>query len=329
LPEWDRDICKNTYVEDGENKNRELWGSHMKIKTINYGNESENLISGKKVIRHELVLMLLTLLSLTISHHAHAQVSIYLSAPGAISSGFTNTDVETFDSLTTGIKTTNFLSPNFGVATGVTGTYQGSVSHPYAIGPASDPWSVGSNYFAVGNQSGSTATATLQLSAPVGYFGFSWNAGDNNNRMAFYNNGAVLAIFSSTNIQTLLANPTVTAVNGSVYNTANYKGQPGNTTVNSGENYAFVHFLITGGADRIDFWNTGGSGFESDNHTLRVVAPTVTGSSLVFVTTASAPEPTTLWLLTLGGIIASVLTLYRKDALLKEIQVRKNMDINL
>jgi PEP-CTERM motif len=246
---------------------------------------------------------------------AHAQVSIYLSAPGATSSGFSNTDVENFESLTTGIKTSDFLSPNFGTATGVTGTYQGSVAHPYAIGPASDPWSVGSNYFAVGTQSGSTATATLQLSSSVGYFGFSWNAGDNNNRMAFYNHGAVIAVFSSANIQTLLANPTVTAIDGSVYSSSSYKGQPGNTTINSGENYAFVHFLIAGGADRIDFWNTGGSGFESDNHTLRTIAPSVAGSSLVFVTTASAPEPSTFGLLALGAIIGSVLMLYRKDSL--------------
>ncbi|MBB6052665.1 PEP-CTERM sorting domain-containing protein [Armatimonas rosea] len=253
--------------------------------------------------------------SLLLTASADAQVSIYLSAPGATSSGFSNTDVETFESLTTGIKTSDFLSPNFGTATGVTGTYQGSVAHPYAIGPASDPWSVGSNYFAVGAQSGSTATATLQLSSSVGYFGFSWNAGDNNNRMAFYKQGAVLAIFSSANIQTLLANPTVTAIDGTVYNSSSYRGQPGNTTVNAGENYAFVHFLIAGGADRIDFWNTGGSGFESDNHTLRTTAPTVAGSSLVFVTTTSAPEPSTLGLLALGAVIASVLALYRKDAL--------------
>lgn len=244
--------------------------------------------------------------SVLLTASAQGQISIYLSAPGATSSGFSNTDVETFESLTTGIKTSDFLSPNFGTVTGVTGTYQGSVANPYAIRPASDNWSVGSTYFAVGTHSGSTAPATLQLSSAVGYFGFSWNAGDNNNRMAFYKNGAVLAIFTSADIQTLLANPTVTAVDGTVYTSSSYRGQPGNTSVNSGENYAFVHFLITGGTDRIDFWNTGSTGFESDNHTLRTTAPTITGTPLVFVTTASAPEPGTLGLLALGGLVVVV-----------------------
>ncbi len=242
---------------------------------------------------------------------AFAQISVYISAPGAISSGFTNTDVETFESLTTGVKTSNFLSPNFGTVTGVTGTYQGSSSNPYAIGPGTDAWSVGSNYYAVGTQSGSTAAATLQFSSTISYFGFSWNAGDNNNRMAFYRGGNYLGTFASTNIQSLLSGPTVTAINGSVYNTANYRGQPGNTSVNAGENYAFVHFQVAGGVDRIDFWNTGSTGFESDNHTIRVAAPSLVGSSLVFVSTISTPEPTTLALAGLG-VLGLVLARHRR-----------------
>ena len=187
---------------------------------------------------------------------AQAQVSVYISAPRTSTSGFTSTDVETFESLTTGIKTSAFTSPNYGVTvTGITGAYTGSASKPFYIGPSSDAWSFGSKYFAVGAQSGSTATVTLQLSASVKYFGFGWGAGDNNNRISLYKSGALQGTFSSATIQALLASPTVTAVNGSVYNSSDYLGQPSSPTTNSGENYAFVHFVAPSGIDRLDFFN--------------------------------------------------------------------------
>ena len=145
---------------------------------------------------------------------------------------------------------------------------------------------------------------SLQLTNKVHYFGFAWGAGDDNNRVSFYNGASLLGTFSSLDIQALLTNPTVTAVNGSIYNSPDYLGQPGSGhTINNGENYAFVHFLITAGTDRIDFFNTNtGTGFESDNHTIRTTAPNVAGSSLVFVTNLTvAPEPGTLALLLLGA----------------------------
>ena len=233
---------------------------------------------------------------------AQAQVSVYISAPRTSTSGFTSTDVETFESLSTGIKTSAFASPNYGVTvTGITGTYTGSASKPFYIGPSTDAWSFGSKYFAVGAQSGSAATVTLQLSGSVKYFGFGWGAGDNNNRISLYKSGALQGTFSSATIQALLANPTVTAVNGSVYNSSDYLGQPSSPTTNSGENYAFVHFVAPSGIDRLDFFNTDtSSGFESDNHTIRLLAPTVTGSSLVYVTQVTVPEPGTLALAVLG-----------------------------
>ena len=251
-------------------------------------------LQGKKT-----VLLLLVLGSIVPA--AQAQISVYISAPGSSTSGFTSTDVETFSSLSTGIKTTNFASPNYSVNTGITGTYQGSATNPFYVGPGTDAWSFGSNYFSVGAQSGSTATVSLQLSSTVKYFGIGWGAGDNNNRISFYKSGALLGTFDSSTIQTLLGNTTVTAVNGTTYNSSDYKGQPGNTSINSAENYAFVHFMVPTGTDKIDFFNTStGSGFESDNHTIRLNAPTVTGSSLVFVSNIVVPEPGTLALVVLG-----------------------------
>jgi hypothetical protein len=238
----------------------------------------------------------------------HAQISVYMSAPRATGSGFTNTDIETFESLTTGIKTATFASPNYGTAvTGITGTYTGSATQPFYIGPGTDAWSFGDKYFAVGAQSGSSAAVTLQLSGTVKYFGFGWGAGDGNNRISFYKSGALQGEFSSATLQALLGNPTVTAINGSVYNSSDYRGQPSNPTVNSGENYAFVHFIAPSGVDRVDFFNIGtGSGFESDNHTIRFNAPTITGTSLVYGGEISIPEPGTLLLAGLGmvGLIA-------------------------
>ena len=64
------------------------------------------------------------------------------------------------------------------------------------------------------------------------------------------------------------------------------------------------------GVDRLDFFNTNtGTGFESDNHTIRLNAPSVTGTNLVFVTNleAAAPEPGSMALAATGLLALGVL----------------------
>lgn len=216
-----------------------------------------------------------TLALLAISSISQAQtIDIYLSAPASQQTIYGSTTTETFDTpgtgpdtLALGNRTTDFHS--------IIGTYQLSPSNPFNI-QADNQYGTGTgNYMAIGAQSGTSAPFTLQLNSPQKYFGFSWNAGDNNNGLTFYNGSTQLVRFSSQTIQTLLSAPTVTALDGTVYFSSQYKGKPPSGAQNSTENYAFLNFVVTSGTfDRIVFDNSGltSSGFESDNHTITAIS---------------------------------------------------------
>lgn len=226
---------------------------------------------------------------------AHAQeISLYLSAPKTQSTIFTSTTVETFDA-TAGHYTSNFSS--------VIGTYTLSSTNAFNILADNQYGSGTGQYMAFGAQSGTSGPITLTFSAPQSYFGFSWNAGDNNNGIAIYNGATLLRRFSTATIRTMLSGPTVTAIDSTVYNSSQYFGKPPAGTSNSGEPYAFLNFIASGGTfTSIVFDNSGstGSGFETDNHTIRASSVTPNGS-FVFVST-SAPEPATWVLASLGMI---------------------------
>jgi hypothetical protein len=224
---------------------------------------------------------------------AHAQIGIYLNAPRTSNSIFSNTTVETFNSLATGNITSNYTS--------AIGTYQASTASPLNIERGNVAWAFdGTKHMAVGAQSGSTGAVSLLFANQQSYFGFGWAAGDSQNRMDFYRGNTLLGSFSSATIQSILSGPTVTTVNGSTYQSSTYKGQPASPSTNSGENYAFVNFFAQNGFkfDRIDFWNNNtGSGFESDNHTILSSGTATPSGSLIYVTSTvnpvglSAPEP--------------------------------------
>jgi hypothetical protein len=244
-----------------------------------------------------LIASIITAISLTTTSNAQT-LSVYLNAPRTSNAIFANTTVETFNSLTTGNRTTAFAS--------AIGTYSASSTAPINVEAGTVNWSFdGTTHIALGTQSGSTSPTTLTFSTPQQYFGFAWAAGDSNNRLEFFRNNVSIGVFSSANIQSILGGTTVTAVDNSTYTTSLYKGQPATPTTNSGENYAFVNFIGSGGVtfDKINFWNVNTStGFESDNHTILSSGTVTVQNSFVYVTSVSpslgaVPEPSTLCLI--------------------------------
>lgn len=262
----------------------------------------------KAVFRPTLVFLapLLTTFTL-IGLHQHADASgidVYLSAPASHSTIFTDTITETFSGFSTGIYTSNMM--------GAVGTYQLSSTTKLAVVANNQYGTNTGNYVALGAQSGSSAPVTLQLPGQTAYFGFSWNAGDANNEISFYNGTTRVGYYSTATITAILKNSTVTALNGQIYMSSKYYGQP-TTGLNSSEPYAFINFISTGGTfDKVVFGNksTTGTGFESDNHTIRTTAPGADGS-FVFVGTAT-PEPGSVALLTGFGLAGGVFLKRRK-----------------
>ncbi|MEH2269023.1 MAG: PEP-CTERM sorting domain-containing protein, partial [Nostoc sp.] len=76
---------------------------------------------------------------------------------------------------------------------------------------------------------------------------------------------------------------------------------------NTGEPYAFINFYDVGGTfDQVQFTNVGGSGFESDNHTVATGYKSITGD----VVTQAVPESSSvLGVFAIGFVgAASVMT---------------------
>lgn len=222
------------------------------------------------------------------SRPAVADLDVYMSRPADVTSLFSNIQVETFDSssLSVGNRTTPYV--------GTIGTYQASNTSKMAIVADNQYGSGTSNYMSIGAQSGTSAPLTLNLNSAQSYFGFSWNAGDKNNGVTFYNGNQLIGRFATADVLTVLSKTKVTAIDGTVYNSVDYYGKwNGNNpkTQNMGEPYVFLNFISTNGTfDKIVFDNSGttSTGFETDNHTVRAVAPTAHGS---FVRIGSVPLP--------------------------------------
>ena len=236
---------------------------------------------------------------------AHAQgVRVYLGVPRDQTSPFTSTTTETFNSLATGNRTTNYAS--------AIGTYVLSSGAPFNIQADNQYGNGTGNYMTFGAQSATSAPITLNLTSAQQYFGFAWCAGDANNGVTFYKGSTQLFRFSTATLTSMLAGSTVTAVDGTTYNTSQYKGKPAAGTQNTGEPYSFVHFVGYGGLDfdRIAFDNSSSvsTGFETDNHTVRATAPAVIPNGFVLASNVavSIPEPGSL------ALLALALPLFRK-----------------
>jgi RHS repeat-associated protein len=226
-------------------------------------------------------------------------LTVYLSPPGAQSTTVAGAATETFDALSTGIKTSAYTS------TAGIGTYTGNSTDPFAIvapnvyGGATDSnHTAPTNYFAVGTESGSTNPVYLTLTQPASYFGFWWSAGDEYNSVALYSGSTLYGTFSTADLLTFLnhGSGTITALNGTTYDNSAYFSNPNITSGSndSAEPFAYVSFVITGATiDKIAFYNTSlSTGFESDNHSAIFSGSTVTiPTTFVSVETLSLSSP--------------------------------------
>ena len=204
-------------------------------------------------------------------------LTVYLSPPSAQSTTVSGVTTETFNSLSTGVRTTPYVSAGVG-------TYTGSSTNPMAIA-ANNVFGGANNskFFSVGSSTNSINPVNLTLSQPAAYFGFWWSAGDQFNRVDLFQGTTLFATFSTQDLLTFLNNGVgnVTAISGATYQTSAYFGNPNISSGNkdAAEPFVYVSFAITGATiDKLAFYNTSatGSAFESDNHSVIFSGSTVT-----------------------------------------------------
>ena len=185
--------------------------------------------------------------------------------------------VESFDTRTSGAS----FSTNFGTSGTITGVYSA-----VTIAPADQYGGAGGTgaYATTVSNTPYNIALTSTLTTGINYFGFWLSALDGGNQVSFYKNNVLLYTFLPS---------TLVAAVGACSASNPYCGNP-NTQfagINTGEPYAFVNFIDTNGTfDSVRFVQSGGGGYESDNHTVGyVTAQSGTGIAV--------PEPTSLALL--------------------------------
>ncbi|MHC5595479.1 MAG: Npun_F0296 family exosortase-dependent surface protein [Nostoc sp.] len=184
-------------------------------------------------------------------------------------SNLLNYNVDTFNGETPGYSATGLTWKN-GSAT--VGTYKNTlIENADQYGGAGGT----GQYFDVDtNRSGGQQTvSTLNLTTPQSYFGLWWSAGDANNKLTFLSQGQVVQTLTTADVVSYIAN---------LPNKSSYYGNPNSPTQNTGEPYAFINFYDVGGTfDQVQFTNVGGTGFESDNHTVATGYKSITGNVVV------------------------------------------------
>ncbi|BBD64275.1 hypothetical protein NIES4072_20630 [Nostoc commune NIES-4072] len=188
----------------------------------------------------------------------------------ANSSNLVNARVQDFDALTQGYTATGFTWTDSGTTIG---SYKNTlIENVDQYGGANGT----GKYFDVNTGRGSKETvSTLNLTTAQKYFGLWWSAGDANNVMTFLSQGKVVQTMTTADVVSYIAKLPNKA---SYYSNPNspYKGQ------NSGEPYAFINFYdVDGTFDQVQFTNVGGTGFESDNHTVATDYKSITGNVVV------------------------------------------------
>lgn len=133
---------------------------------------------------------------------------------------------------------------------------------------------------------------TLTLDTPATYFGLWWSAGDGNNLLQFYSDDTLLGTFSFDTLMTALTSQSLNGDGGSVYTTADYFGNPVDSS-NGGEPYAYLHVFAAGDKtfNKVVFTQIAGGGFEFDNVTI-ASGTNKTAETLVHLEgPVSQPEP--------------------------------------
>ena len=270
----------------------------------------------KNTMNNRLALLITTatgLAALPTAAFAADIVMTYAQAPGLTNSTLAGTSVFTFNGFANGTHLTN------AVWSGV-GTYD----LLYIINANQYGGAAGSGYSVESARVGLGAvpTSTLNLTTAISYFGMWWSAGDANNFLSFYSGNNLIASFSTATLLSRLPNT--------------YFGNhtPGYVGADGSEAFAFINFYGTAGTtfDKIVLSDPSTtSGFESDNHTIRVAAygqdphdtsPTFPGVPVEEIRTTNGvqtvitdvtqinstpqpvPEPGTASLLGLAGVAA-------------------------
>jgi len=243
-----------------------------------------------------------SLVLVTLATSAQAAVSIYLSPDGIESA-----ETSGFDDLTTA----SFTTATF---TGTTiNSYQSTYVSPIGTYNGDNRFQAENIYggYQEGNFLGiySGESTTVTLNNPVAYFGFYFSAGDAGNIVQLLSGGQVVLTFKTADLIRMLprtTGTTIQAVNGDYYNTYDYYGKPGpDNALTKSEPYAYVHFFGTDGTtfDQVRFSEPNTATFETDNHSIRTIAPDLP-DTLVDITN-SVPEPSgaLLGVLSLGTLV--------------------------
>ena len=190
---------------------------------------------------------------------------------------------ETFSSITPGSAVSPFIT-NFNGST-YTGTYTGSVG-----------WYAADQYGGAGGTSTYPETFSgysVVINPSANYFGLWFSALDVGNQLQFYRDNTLLYTFTPQDFIQLVGACPGTAFCGNP--NSQFLGQ------NSGQQYAYLNFYDSDGLfNKIVFGESGGGGFESDNHAVAVLSAAPGGTPI-----NPTPEPAPVGALLLGlGLIS-------------------------
>jgi len=229
----------------------------------------------------------------SLQNAAAQSLMAYIEAPGDESSqatiGQSGAVTENFNSATPGTYSTPYAS--------AIGTFNFSPTSKGVI-QAADQFGGANNtqYMAFGSQSNTSGAVTINLNGSYNYLGFWLSAADANNGVTFYSNGTAFARFSTSNIVSLLSGSTVTALNGTTYNSSSYFGNPTagpNKGADGSEPFVYVEFFSATAFNEVVLDNSGttGTGFESDNYTVDAGSLSAPGTDVPVGSFAPVPEP--------------------------------------
>ncbi len=245
-------------------------------------------------------------------------ISVYIAAPNVVSSPVTG-GTAVNENFSSGPNWANGLYP--ANRTRKIGTFQLSPQSALRIQNSNQYGGAdnGGRYAAFGAQTGTAGAISLNLASPTTFFGMWWSAIDAFNGVSLYDGDTLLMRIGGSDVISLLGVATLTAQNGTIYQTSSYLGKPGtNPRQNAGEYYAYVMFQASGLTfNRVIFDNSGttGTGFEMDNLQTRSGSFVIPGTTVLLTQQqiTAVPEPG-VWLPACAGLAACLWWRRRKRA---------------